>query len=89
MLSPGYTFVDAILGIVCAFIGGITSGILGIGLSPIAEFVGSYITDIKLVELASVDRPLLAELSMHAPGTWTHSLRVGQMGEAAAAAIGG
>jgi len=39
-------------------------------------------------ELASLDHPLLKELSLQAPGTWNHSMVMGQIGEAAAEAIG-
>jgi cyclic-di-AMP phosphodiesterase PgpH len=71
-----------------ALVGGVLSGILGAGLAPIAEFFGGYITDIKLLELASLDRPLLRDLSLQAPGTWNHSMVIGQIAEAAADAIG-
>jgi cyclic-di-AMP phosphodiesterase PgpH len=71
-----------------AIIGGLTSGVLGAGLAPIAEFLGRYVTNIKLLELSSIDHPLLRELSLQAPGTWNHSMVIGQMGEAAAKAIG-
>ncbi|MCB0324425.1 MAG: HDIG domain-containing protein [Bdellovibrionales bacterium] len=71
-----------------AIVGGAFSGILGAGLTPLAEHFGRYITDIKLLELASLDHPLLRELSVQAPGTWNHSMVMGQMAEAAAEAIG-
>ncbi len=74
--------------ILCAAVGGITSGILAGAFAPFAEFIGGYITDIKLLELASLDRPLLRELSLQAPGTWNHSMVMGQIAEAAAEAIG-
>lgn len=67
--------------------GGFVSGILAGSLTPFAEYFGGYITDIKLLELASLDRPLLRELSLQAPGTWNHSMVVGQIAEAAAEAI--
>ena len=88
LLNPELQQSAIALRILCAVIGGILSGILGAGLAPVAEFLGGYITDIKLLELASLDRPLLRELSLQAPGTWNHSMVMGQMGEAAAEAIG-
>lgn len=73
--------------ILCVAIGGILSGVLAAGFIPFAEFFGQYVTDLKLLELSSLDQPLLRELSIQAPGTWNHSMVVGQMGEAAAEAI--
>ncbi|HMO17681.1 MAG TPA: HDIG domain-containing protein [Oligoflexia bacterium] len=73
--------------IICVFMGGIASGIISAGFMPFAEFFGQYTTDMKLLELSSLDQPLLRELSIQAPGTWNHSMVVGQMGEAAAEAI--
>lgn len=71
-----------------SFAGGLASGVVALGFTPVAELVGSYVTDIKLLELASMDRELLRELSLQAPGTWNHSVLVGQLGEAGAEAIG-
>ena len=64
------------------------SGVLAAGLVPVLEYLGNYTTDVKLLELGNVDRPLLAELSVQAPGTWNHSVVVSQMAEAAAREIG-
>lgn len=73
--------------VISAGIGGIFSGIIAVAAIPVAEFFGKYTTDMKLLELSSLDQPLLRELSLQAPGTWNHSMVVGQMGEAAAEAI--
>jgi hypothetical protein len=68
--------------------GGIFAGILATGLTPLAEMVFGYTTDIKLLELATMDQPLLRELMVEAPGTYHHSIIVGNMVEAAAKSIG-
>jgi putative nucleotidyltransferase with HDIG domain len=68
--------------------GGIFAGILATGLTPLAEMVFGYTTDIKLLELATMDQPLLRELMVEAPGTYHHSIIVGNMVEAAAKFIG-
>jgi len=73
--------------ILAAASGGFLSGIIAVAIIPIAEYFGNYTTDMKLLELSSLDQPLLRELSLQAPGTWNHSMVVGQMGEAAAEAI--
>jgi len=87
-LSFDWTWTDLVFRIVFAASGGLLSGVLATLLSPVAESIGSYITDIKLLELSSLDHPLLRELSTQAPGTWNHSMVMGQLGESAAEAIG-
>ncbi len=72
----------------CAILGALISGVLAAGLVPVAEAIGGYATDIKLLEIASLDRPLLRELSVEAPGTWNHSMVMGQLVEVASDAIG-
>jgi len=71
-----------------AFQGGIVAGIITSGLAPLIEIAFDYTTDIKLLELANLDKPILRRLMMEAPGTYHHSVIVGSMVEAAAAEIG-
>jgi hypothetical protein len=75
---------DGIFGLV----GGIASGILTTGLAPVVEMVFGYTTDVKLLELANLDRPILRKLMLEAPGTYHHSAIVGSLAEAAATTIG-
>jgi hypothetical protein len=58
-------------------------------LLPLLESVFSVTTDITLLELADLNRPILRRLMLEAPGTYHHSLVVGSLSEAGAAAIGG
>ncbi len=58
-------------------------------LLPLLEGLFTVTTDITLLELADLNRPILRRLMLEAPGTYHHSLVVGSLGEAAAAAIGG
>jgi len=46
-------------------------------------------TDITLLELGDMNRPLLRKMAMTAPGTYHHSIVVGNLAEAAADAAGG
>ena len=55
-------------------------------LSTLAEASG-YLTDIKLIELANYNNPLLNKLALVAPGTYHHSRVVGQLVEVAAESI--
>jgi putative nucleotidyltransferase with HDIG domain len=70
------------------FLGGILAGIVVTGFSPLIEKIFGYTTDLKLLERANMDQPLLRELMVQAPGTYHHSIIVGNMVEAAAEAIG-
>jgi hypothetical protein len=71
-----------------AFLGGIVSAIVTVGIAPLLEMSFRYTTDITLLELANLDRPILRQLMIEAPGTYHHSVIVGSMSEAAAADIG-
>ncbi|MFZ2950049.1 MAG: HDIG domain-containing metalloprotein, partial [Desulfuromonadaceae bacterium] len=55
---------------------------------PIIETLFQYTTDIKLLELANLNTPVLRELMVKAPGTYHHSVVVGNLVEAAAESIG-
>ncbi len=78
------TLINALAG----FCGGASSGILVTGLTPLAEITFGYTTDIKLMELATMEQPLLQELMVQAPGTYHHSIIVGNMVESAGKSIG-
>jgi putative nucleotidyltransferase with HDIG domain len=69
------------------FVGGGLASVLVLGIAPIVESVFGYTTDIKLLELASMDHPLLKDLILQAPGTYHHSIIVGTLVEAAAKSI--
>lgn len=70
------------------FFGGILTGIIATGVVPIIEISFNYTTNIKLLELADLNQPLLKELSIKAPGTYQHSIMVGNLVESAAEVIG-
>jgi len=67
----------------------ILSVLLTIGLIPIFESLFGITTDITLLELSDMNHPLLKRLAIEAPGTYHHSIIVGNLAEAAAKAIGG
>ena len=69
-------------------INGFLSPILTYGLLIILEFVFDMTTDMTLLELSDLNQPLLRQLAMEAPGTYHHSIVVGNLAEAAAEAIG-
>src|SRR5262249_56237256 len=58
------------------------------GSLPLVERCFGVVTDVSLVELANSSHPLLQELIRRAPGTYTHSMTVATLAEAAAEAVG-
>ncbi|MCS7312079.1 MAG: HDIG domain-containing protein [Acidobacteria bacterium] len=71
-----------------AFVGGLKSAILTFVLLPVLESIFNIVTEMKLLELSNLQHPLLQQLALRAPGTYFHSIAVGQLAEAAAQAIG-
>lgn len=67
---------------------GVIVGIFSIGVLPYLENLFGLVTPIKLLELSNPGHPLLRRLQMEAPGTYHHSVIVGNLAEAAADAIG-
>ena len=59
-----------------------------IGLLTVYEMVFNLPTPLKLLELADPTRPVLKELMMKTPGTYNHSIIMGNIAETAAEAIG-
>ena len=79
--------ITPLLHIVFALGGGVISGVLAVGLAPMFETLG-FVTDSKLLELSSLNHPLLREMIVKAPGTYHHSMVVGSLAEAAAESVG-
>lgn len=63
-------------------------GVLLQGLLPVIERVFRVATSMTLVEYSDANQPLLRRLAIEAPGTFSHSLMIGSLAEAAAEAIG-
>jgi putative nucleotidyltransferase with HDIG domain len=83
---PSYLAILA--GAAAGFVGGCVAGGLVSAFAPLAEGLFGYTTDVKLLELANREQPLLRELEIRAPGTYHHSMMVGHLAEKAAEAIG-
>ena len=66
----------------------IISGILAIGILPFLENIFDIITNIKLLELANPNHPLMRRLLLEAPGTYHHSVLVANLAEMAAENVG-
>ncbi|ADL07682.1 7TM receptor with intracellular metal dependent phosphohydrolase [Thermosediminibacter oceani DSM 16646] len=68
---------------------GFLSSILTVGILPFLENAFGITTSVKLLELSNPNQPLLRRLLLEAPGTYHHSIIVGNLAEAAAEAVGG
>ncbi|TAL22156.1 MAG: HDIG domain-containing protein [Nitrospirae bacterium] len=55
---------------------------------PLLEYIFKVTTDISLLELLDLEQPLMKSLMISAPGTYHHSVIVGNLVEAAAEAVG-
>jgi len=67
---------------------GLLSAILCLGTLPIWEWIFGILTPTKLLEITSPNHQLLRRLALEAPGTYHHSLVVGNLVERAAEEIG-
>ncbi|MDY7034221.1 MAG: HDIG domain-containing protein [Thermodesulfobacteriota bacterium] len=87
-MIEGHLFALAtLIDIAFGFLGGLLVGFIVIGITPLVEAIFGYTTDIKLLELANLDNPILRDLIVQAPGTYHHSIIVGTLVEAAAKSI--
>jgi putative nucleotidyltransferase with HDIG domain len=69
-------------------VNGLVSTLLTIGILPLFESLFGITTDITLLELSDMNHPLLKRLAIEAPGTYQHSMVVGNLCEQAAESIG-
>ncbi|GIP35829.1 HD family phosphohydrolase [Paenibacillus sp. J2TS4] len=88
LLDNRMTMADLSFGLSFAALGGIISAILVIGIMPFFEMAFGILSPLKLVELSNPNLPLLRKLLTEAPGTYHHSVMVGNLSEAAAEAVG-
>jgi len=77
LLDGGFGAANAFVSVAAAFL-----------LLPPVEHLFGLTSDITLLELSDLNRPLLKRLQLEAPGTYHHSMVVGSLAEAAAEAIG-
>lgn len=67
---------------------GLLSSIMAIGVLPYLESIFGITSAIRLLELSNPNHPLLRRMMLEAPGTYHHSILVGNLAEAAAETIG-
>jgi putative nucleotidyltransferase with HDIG domain len=71
---------------------GLVNGLLSLALAmvllPLLEDAFNILTPMKLLELSNTGNTLLHKLLQKAPGTFTHSMQVGSLADAAAERVG-
>lgn len=77
-------FTDILISAICMLM----TAVLGVGLLPLLESSFRIMTDVTLMEYMDPNNDILRNLSIKAPGTYQHSVVVGNLAEAAAQAIG-
>ncbi len=82
------TVGEALRASVWGFGNGFLVGVLTILLLLLLEGVLNLTTPLRLLELADPAHPLLKKLLQVAPGTYNHSIMMGNLAEAAAQAVG-
>lgn len=83
-----YTALEYTFYAVAAFISGIASAVLTIGLLPFFEAGFGVLSTMRLIELSNPNHPLLRKILTEAPGTYHHSVMVANLSESACEAIG-
>ncbi len=69
-------------------VNGVVVPIISMGLLVVCEKFFGITTNLTLLELSDLNSPLLRQLAIQAPGTYTHSIIIANLAETAAEAIG-
>jgi len=88
LLENQYSVSDMTFASGFALAGGLMTAVFVIGLMPFFETAFGILSPLKMVELSNPNHPLLRKLLTETPGTYHHSIMVGNLSEAAAEAVG-
>ncbi|MDR1625271.1 MAG: HDIG domain-containing protein [Spirochaetia bacterium] len=81
----GYFFLGVVLS---AALSGLIWGVLNLTILPLVEDITRAATKFRLMELSDPDTPTLKRMLNLAPGTYNHSISVGNLAETACREIG-
>jgi cyclic-di-AMP phosphodiesterase PgpH len=87
-LGQGWSTATIIASCLLGAIMAVASAALAMMVMPMAESATRITTDLTLLELSDLGRPLLRRLALEAPGTWAHSLAMANLCESACNIIG-
>lgn len=88
LLNNHFTIKEATFALSFAATSGVLTAVLIIGILPFFEAAFGILSPLKLIELSHPNLPLLRKLLTETPGTYHHSIMVGNLSEAAADSIG-
>jgi putative nucleotidyltransferase with HDIG domain len=88
LLSPERGGDDLVWMLLASGLGGFGCAVITVGATVILGVMFGVTTRIQLMELAQLSHPLLRELQEKAPGTFHHSVIVGNLAERAADLVG-
>jgi hypothetical protein len=86
-LTTGIRLSVWLVGLLLGTVNGVASSFLTVGALHWFESGFRITSSVRLLELSNPNRPLLKRLLMEAPGTYHHSILVGNLAEAAAEAV--
>ncbi|MDF2725243.1 MAG: receptor with intracellular metal dependent phosphohydrolase, partial [Paenibacillus sp.] len=87
-LDHAYSSTEVLFSFAFAVASGLLTAVLVVGLMPFFEVTFGILSPLKLVELSNPNHPLLRKLLTETPGTYHHSIMVGNLSEAAAESVG-
>ena len=88
MTQTEYKFSEVCFYIIAGIVSGLLSAMLTMGLLPFFESMFGILSTLRLIELSNPNHPLLKKLLNETPGTYHHSVMVGNLAEAACEAVG-
>ncbi|MEO6055426.1 MAG: HDIG domain-containing metalloprotein, partial [Gemmatimonadales bacterium] len=87
-LLQGWASITIVASALLGSLMALASAALAMLVMPLAESATRITTDLTLLELSDLGRPLLRRLALEAPGTWAHSLAMANLCESACNIIG-
>ena len=87
-LLQGWATITIVASALLGSLMALASAALAMLVMPLAESATRITTDLTLLELSDLGRPLLRRLALEAPGTWAHSLAMANLCESACNIIG-
>ena len=84
LLSPDRAAQDLVWMLAASALGGVGSAVITVGATAVLGVMFGVTTRMQLMELAQLSHPLLRQLQEKAPGTFHHSVIVGNLAERAA-----
>jgi len=87
LISHHWVLSEMGFSLLFGFLGAVVAALLVLGVLPVVEWVFGYTTNIKLLELANLNHPLLKQMILEAPGTYHHSVIVSTLAETTARSV--